>query len=75
MWQTRFWIEDSINHICSVRIDAEYRNQLSEEILKMQESGKLAALKIKWWKEKKGGGACQVRIDWNFIFIYFHQWI
>lgn len=28
----------------------------------MQESGKLAQLKIKWWKEKRGGGACQVKI-------------
>ena len=40
--------------------DAEYRNALSEGILRMQESGRLAALKIKWWKEKKGGGACSV---------------
>lgn len=43
-------------------LDAEYRNELSEGILQMQESGKLAQLKIKWWKEKRGGGACQVRI-------------
>lgn len=45
---------------CCVILDAEYRNDLSEAILQMQESGKLAALKIKWWKEKRGGGACQV---------------
>lgn len=24
----------------------------------MQESGDITALKIKWWKEKRGGGAC-----------------
>lgn len=47
--------------------DAEYRNALSEGILRMQESGKLATLKIKWWKEKKGGGACSVR----FLSIHF----
>lgn len=41
--------------------DAEFRNELSEGILQMQESGKLSILKIKWWKEKRGGGACQVR--------------
>lgn len=24
----------------------------------MQESGEITAMKIKWWKEKRGGGAC-----------------
>lgn len=24
----------------------------------MQESGEIAALKIKWWKEDRGGGSC-----------------
>lgn len=33
--------------------ESEYRNALSEGVLRLQESGKLAALKIKWWKEKK----------------------
>lgn len=42
-------------------IDSGYRNALSEGVLRLQESGKLATLKLKWWKEKKGGGACQVR--------------
>ena len=27
-------------------------------MLQMQESGEITALKIKWWKEKRGGGAC-----------------
>lgn len=27
-------------------------------MLQMQESGDITALKIKWWKEKRGGGAC-----------------
>lgn len=40
--------------------DSKYRNALSEGVLRLQESGKLATLKIKWWNEKKGGGACQV---------------
>lgn len=47
-------------HCFYVILDAEYRNDLSEAILQMQESGKLSVLKIKWWKEKRGGGACQV---------------
>ena len=28
----------------------------------MQESGKLHMLKTRWWKEKRGGGKCQVNI-------------
>lgn len=49
-------------------LDSEYRNALSEGVLRLQESGKLAALKIKWWKEKKGGGACSVIFGFNSIF-------
>lgn len=26
----------------------------------MQESGEITSMKIKWWKEKRGGGACTV---------------
>lgn len=29
-------------------------------MLRLQEQGKLSAMKIKWWKEKRGGGACDV---------------
>ncbi|VVC31772.1 Ionotropic glutamate receptor, L-glutamate and glycine-binding domain,Receptor, ligand binding [Cinara cedri] len=39
--------------------NASYRNTLSANILNLQEKGKLTALKNKWWKEKRGGGACQ----------------
>jgi hypothetical protein len=35
---------------------------LSEAVLRLQEQGKLTKLKTKWWKEKKGGGACSVSI-------------
>ncbi|XP_060525036.1 glutamate receptor ionotropic, kainate 2-like isoform X3 [Cylas formicarius] len=35
-----------------------YRNDLSTAILKLQESGRLTQLKIKWWKEKRGGSTC-----------------
>lgn len=51
-----------MNNFLNEFSDAEYRNALSEGILRMQENGKLAALKNKWWKEKKGGGACSVII-------------
>jgi len=33
---------------------------LSEAILQMQESGEISLMKTKWWKEKRGGGACGV---------------
>ncbi|XP_060848999.1 glutamate receptor ionotropic, kainate 3-like isoform X1 [Rhopalosiphum padi] len=39
--------------------NASFRNVLSANILSLQEKGKLTALKNKWWKEKRGGGACQ----------------
>ncbi|KAK5650421.1 hypothetical protein RI129_001450 [Pyrocoelia pectoralis] len=41
--------------------DSEYRHLLSTAILELQESGKLAQLKTKWWKEKRGGGRCEKR--------------
>ncbi len=41
-------------------VDSSYRNDLSEGVLRLQEQGKLTSIKIKWWKEKKGGGACAV---------------
>lgn len=28
----------------------------------MQESGEISKMKIKWWKEKRGGGACSVKL-------------
>lgn len=40
-------------HVFHVK-DSEYRNALSEGVLRLQESGRLATLKIKWWNEKKG---------------------
>lgn len=32
---------------------------MDEAILQLQESGELARLKMKWWREKRGGGACE----------------
>ncbi|GAB0095911.1 Ionotropic glutamate receptor [Sergentomyia squamirostris] len=42
----------------AMRKNSPYRNALSEAVLKLQEQGKLSTLKIKWWQEKRGGGAC-----------------
>jgi len=38
----------------------DYRTKLSEAILSLQESGVLEVLKNRWWKEKRGGGACDI---------------
>lgn len=47
---------------------------MSANILSLQEKGKLTALKNKWWKEKRGGGACQVsrvsRLTRTFLNLY-----
>lgn len=53
-----------------MQIDSEYRNALSEGVLRLQEQGRLAVLKIKWWKEKKGGGACAV----SYHLSQFYRW-
>lgn len=39
-------------------LSLEYRAKLSEAILSLQESGVLHILKNRWWREKRGGGAC-----------------
>lgn len=40
--------------------DSQYRDVLSAAVLKLQESGKLSEMKVKWWKEQRGGGFCSV---------------
>uniref|UniRef100_A0A1B0GGY7 Ionotropic glutamate receptor C-terminal domain-containing protein n=3 Tax=Lutzomyia longipalpis TaxID=7200 RepID=A0A1B0GGY7_LUTLO len=47
----------------AMRKNSPYRNALSAAVLKLQEQGKLTVLKIKWWKEKRGGGACSATSD------------
>lgn len=47
--------------------DSPYRQPLSESVLQLQEGGKLTRMKNKWWKEKRGGGACPVS-NTTFIF-------
>lgn len=44
----------------AMRKNSPYRSSLSEAVLRLQEQGKLTAMKTKWWKEKRGGGACSV---------------
>lgn len=37
-----------------------YRQSLNSAILQLQENGMLSELQIKWWKQKRGGGECEV---------------
>lgn len=54
------WIFNFFFFVCLDIIDSPYRSALSGAVLRLQEQGKLTKLKNKWWKEKKGGGACTV---------------
>lgn len=44
---------------------------MSQAVLKLQEAGILTSLKIKWWKEKRGGGKCAV-IKINYLIFHYH---
>lgn len=51
--------------LCSTngfKIESPFRGLLSEAVLQMQESGEISRMKTKWWKEKRGGGACGVSL-------------
>ncbi|CAD7092223.1 unnamed protein product [Hermetia illucens] len=39
--------------------NSPYRTAINGAVLKLQEEGKLHILKTRWWKEKRGGGACR----------------
>lgn len=38
----------------------KYYHALGEGVLRLQERGVFDKLHTKWWKAKRGGGACQV---------------
>ncbi|XP_050502337.1 glutamate receptor ionotropic, kainate 2-like isoform X3 [Diabrotica virgifera virgifera] len=42
----------------AMKRQSPYRNDISTAILQLKERGVLTGLKIKWWKEKRGGGKC-----------------
>lgn len=42
-----------------------YRAALSQAVLKLQETNRLKILKNRWWKEKRGGGACKVSLQFS----------
>ncbi|KAF4528160.1 hypothetical protein B566_EDAN016924 [Ephemera danica] len=50
---------DAKGYGIAMRKNTNYRNAISAAVLKLQEVGKMYALKVKWWKEKRGGGQCK----------------
>ena len=39
-----------------------YKDLLDNAILKLMEGGVLHKLRVKWWKQKRGGGACESKV-------------
>ncbi|GAB6033669.1 hypothetical protein CHUAL_013728 [Chamberlinius hualienensis] len=50
---------DAKGYGIAMQKNSSYRNELSQSVLRLQENGVLANLKIKWWKQKRGGGQCK----------------
>lgn len=50
---------DNKGYGIATRKNSPIRQALSRGILKLQEQGKLHTLYERWWKQKRGGGACQ----------------
>ncbi|XP_046751512.1 glutamate receptor ionotropic, kainate 2-like [Diprion similis] len=50
---------DAKGYGIAMKKHSPYRNALSTGILKLQEMGVLKELEDKWWKHKRGGGACE----------------
>ncbi|GAB6022611.1 hypothetical protein CHUAL_006707 [Chamberlinius hualienensis] len=49
---------DSKGYGFAVPKGSPYRNSISAAILHLQEKGRLQQLRIKWWKQQRGGGRC-----------------
>lgn len=49
---------DSKGYGIATRMNSQLTRILSEGVLRLQELGVLQVLKDRWWKQKKGGGAC-----------------
>lgn len=53
--------------------DSTFRNAMNLALLNLQEAGELREMKLSWWKQRHGGGACKVshtqhtRLACNFI--------
>ncbi|RZC42181.1 Lig chan and/or SBP bac 3 domain containing protein [Asbolus verrucosus] len=56
---------DDKGYAIAMKKNSSYRNDLSAAILKLQETGRIAALKEKWWKEKRGASNCGAKGEGN----------
>ena len=52
---------DSKGYGIATRKGTPYKALLDQAILKLMEGGTLHRLKVKWWKQKRGGGACSAK--------------
>lgn len=52
--------------------DYKYFDELSEGVLILLERGRLTELKTRWWKQRRGGGACSV-LNIHFIPIFWKK--
>jgi len=56
-------------------LGSPYRIPISSAILQLQEAGRLHVLKNRWWKQRRGGGKCDVS---QFVilthFLTLSQW-
>ncbi|XP_064105620.1 LOW QUALITY PROTEIN: glutamate receptor ionotropic, kainate 2-like [Macrobrachium nipponense] len=50
---------DSKSYGIALPPGSPYRTLINSAVLKLQEMGRLHALKRRWWKEKRGGGTCE----------------
>jgi len=50
---------DSKGYGIATKKGTPYKDLLDYAILKLMEGGTLHKLRVKWWKQKRGGGACQ----------------
>ncbi|XP_072382908.1 glutamate receptor ionotropic, kainate 2-like [Diabrotica undecimpunctata] len=53
------WL-DSKSYGIAMPMNANYRSAIDKAILQLQETGRLNALKQKWWKEKRTDTLCEV---------------
>ena len=52
---------DSKGYGIATRQGTPYKTLLDNAILKLLEGGALHRLKVRWWKQKRGGGACDAK--------------
>ena len=52
---------DSKGYGIATQLGTPYKPLLDNAILKLLEGGTLHKLKVKWWKQKRGGGSCDAK--------------